>query len=404
MNLNVKYKPYPYGYSPDAIKIIDTITMSKGNKKQFIIQGTAGLSSQIYFGDYDILERVDESIFNNVNSFDIYINKVVKRFQNIIRNLLDMKLVYIGDIKCGEITSWNVNNIKDIKKLHSKHIINDDELLTAINEINCKTCFRTRRFGIIRWTPQDILNGYVILRDNTKYTLHDAIKNDSAMTKMDIIAYTDNRFVEYSIIYRFTYQNNDISTAVEKVFNSFYQSTELSYLDEKFFKVIKRIFSIARFKQDYNTINKLSNVLNSDLGRIYSVITDTNTIIYILENIKNIPKRRIEIEIQEFRRRLSNIYTLEKWVQLELPILKHIYSIQFIKSRKELLEKLKKLSTALNYILNYYSLQYLIDNNICVYGCEDNIIVPKNEIIDTKIHKNEIIKTKIALDLFMKKF
>jgi hypothetical protein len=404
MSIYIKLKPYPYGYSPDTIDIINTITMSKGNKKQFLIQGSSSLSSQTYYGDYDLLERIDESIFKNVISFDDYIDKVVKKFQQVVKTVLSMKLVYISDIKCGEISDWNVSNVNQLKKLYSNKIITDDELETAINEFNCKICFRTRRFGIIRWTPQDILNGYIILRNNTKYTLHDAIKNKTALTKMDVVAYVDNKFIEFSIIYRFTYKNNDISTAIENVFHSFYQSTEMSYLEEKYFKVIKRLFSIARLERDNEQLARLNTVLNSDLGRIYSVISDIDTIIYILENIKYIPEKRINTEIQEFRKRLTNVYTLKKWVKLELPILKHIHSIQFIKSRKDLIEKLKKLKIILNHILNYYSLQFLIDNNMCVYGCNDNLKVPKNEIISVKRHKEEIVKVKIALDLFTKKF
>jgi hypothetical protein len=151
-------------------------------------------------------------------------------------------------------------------------------------------------------------------------------------------------------------------------------------------------------------LSKLNEILNSDLGRIYSVISDTDTIIFILENMKSIPHKRIEVEIQQFRKRLANIYTLDKWITLELPILKHINSIQFIKSRKELIESLTKLKIILNHILNYYSLQFLIDNDICVYGCNNDITVPKNEIINKKVHKNQIVKTKLELDLFMKKF
>jgi hypothetical protein len=404
INPIIKYKPYPYGYTPDIIKIIDCITLSQGDKNKFIIQGSSGLSSQIYYGDYDILEKVDENIFKNVKSYDDYINKIVKRFQDIIKELLSMKLVYIGDFKCGEIPEWNVSNISQLKKLYSKKIINQDELETAINEFDCKSCFRTRRFGVIKWSPQDILNGYIILRDNSKYTLYDAIKSTSALTKLDIIAYIDNKFIEVSIIYNIIYKNKEISTAITKIFNSFYQSTELSYLDEKFFKVIKRLFSIARLHKDNNMLSKLNEILNSDLGRIYSVISDTDTIIFILENMKSIPHKRIEVEIQQFRKRLANIYTLDKWITLELPILKHINSIQFIKSRKELIESLTKLKIILNHILNYYSLQFLIDNDICVYGCNNDITVPKNEIINKKVHKNQIVKTKLELDLFMKKF
>jgi hypothetical protein len=402
MSINIKRKPYPDAFTKNTTDIIDMITISNGNTNNFIIQGSAGLSSQLYFADYDIFETIRENIFKNVETFDDYINKCVRRFQNIIKKLLLKKLVYIGDIKAGEIPQWNVSSLPELKKLHSKHIISDDELTTAIDELKCKTCFRSRRFGIIRWSPSDILKGYTILRDGSKYTLADAFKSKTGLIKMDIIAYVDNKFTEFSIIYRFVYKNKDISDSFKQLLLSFHLTTEISYLEQKYFKVIKRLFSIARKNQDEKNLSLLTSILNSELGRIYIVISDINTIIYILENIKYIPSKRIEYEIQEFRPRLSNIYTLEKWVKLEEPILKYIYSIQFIKSRKELINKLTILKTVLNNLINYYSLQFLIDNNICTYGCSNNN-VPKDDIINIDKYKEDIIKTKIDLDLSIKK-
>jgi hypothetical protein len=178
---------------------------------------------------------------------------------------------------------------------------------------------------------------------------------------------------------------------------SFHTTTEISYLEQKYFKVIKRLFSIAKQNHNTTTLTLLTSILNSELGRIYTVISDINTIIYILENVKYIPSKRIDYEIQEFKPRLSNIYTLEQWVKLELPILKHINSIQYIKSRVQLIKGLTTLKVVLNNLINYYSLQFLIDNNICAYGCTFNK-VSKTEIINTERYKKDIIQVKNDLD------
>jgi|688.fasta_scaffold146461_3 hypothetical protein len=397
MSINIKKKPYPYGFTQDTIDIIDMITISKGNPKSFVIQGSAGLTSQLYFADYDLLETITEDIFKNIESYDDYIDKCVKRLQNIIKTLLAKRLVYIGDIKAGEIPKWNVSTLSELTNLHSNNIITDVELENASNELKCKVCFRSRRFGVIRWTPADILKGFIILRDGSKFTLKDAIKSKSGLTKLDVIAYVDNKFTEFSIIYRFTYKDNDISDSFKQMLLSFHTTTEISYLEQKYFKVIKRLFSIAKQNHNTTTLTLLTSILNSELGRIYTVISDINTIIYILENVKYIPSKRIDYEIQEFKPRLSNIYTLEQWVKLELPILKHINSIQYIKSRVQLIKGLTTLKVVLNNLINYYSLQFLIDNNICAYGCTFNK-VSKTEIINTERYKKDIIQVKNDLD------
>ena len=397
MSINIKKKPYPYGFTQDTIDIIDMITISKGNPKSFVIQGSAGLTSQLYFADYDLLETITEDIFKNIESYDDYIDKCVKRLQNIIKTLLAKRLVYIGDIKAGEIPKWNVSTLSELTNLHSNNIITDVELENASNELKCKVCFRSRRFGVIRWTPADILKGFIILRDGSKFTLKDAIKSKSGLTKLDVIAYVDNKFTEFSIIYRFTYKDNDISDSFKHMLLSFHTTTEISYLEQKYFKVIKRLFSIAKQNHNTTTLTLLTSILNSELGRIYTVISDINTIIYILENVKYIPSKRIDYEIQEFKPRLSNIYTLEQWVKLELPILKHINSIQYIKSRVQLIKGLTTLKVVLNNLINYYSLQFLIDNNICAYGCTFNK-VSKTEIINTERYKKDIIQVKNDLD------
>jgi hypothetical protein len=397
MSINIKRKPYPEAFTPEITDMIDNITMSKGKIDTFIIQGTAGLTSQLYFADYDILEIISENTFKNVENYDDYINKCVRRFKNIIKHLLDKKLIYIGDIKAGEISEWNVSTINELQKLHTDKIINDDELANAIEELKCKTCFRSRRFGVVRWTPNDILKGYVILRNGSKYTLKDAMKSKTGLIKIDIVAYIDNKFTEFSIIYRLKYKDKDISDSVEQLFKSFYITTELSYLEQKYFKVIKRLFSIAKKNRDMPKLALLTPILNSELGRINTVISDINTIIFILENVKYIPSKRIEYEIQLFKPRLANIYTLDKWVKLEKPILKHISSIETIKSRTKLIESLTILKDVLHNLINYYTLQFLIDNNICAYGCKFNK-VPDKDIINTDRYKKDIIQVKHDLE------
>jgi len=400
MSINIQPKPYPYGYSQEVVNIIKKITFSKGDNNYFVINGSAGITSQMYYGDYDIMETVDETVFKMKGlTFDNYIELLVERFQNIIRKLLAIDLLYIGDIKCGEIAEWNVSSVTQLTRLLDKKIISKDEYNTAVKELKCDTCFRSRRFGVIRWSPEDILKGYKILRDGRKYTLADGIKSSSGMTKLDIIYYINSKFTEMSVIYRFKYGDKEFAVSKKEIKDLIYETGMLNYMEGKFFKVIKRMFSLARIDNDDERLGQLTTILNSDLGRLYSVISDINTILYILDNVKSIPKKRLKNEIQEFRSRLVNVYTLNHWMKLELYILKAIYKLQFVKTKGKLYEKLSEIDEILQALLNYYTLVFLLENSICVYGCkkgDEKIIMGPNR------HKLEIAKVLHKLDVIKK--
>jgi len=380
MSITIQPKPYPFGYSQNIVDMINIITFSKGNPNYFHIQGSSGISSQIYYGDYDLYEIVKDDLFGENITKEEYVEKIAKNFQNMIRKLLSLNLVYIGDIKCGEIPEWNITSYEELKKLYDTKIINNDEFKLASRELKCITCKSSRRFGVIRWKPDEILKGYKILRDGRKYTLQDGITSNIGLTKIDIISYIHNKFVEISILYNFKYHNRSLNIMN---IGDLYESTMLSYLEKKFFKVLKRMFSIARLEYNKKQLLFLNDILNSDLGRLYSVISDINTILYILDNYKSIPKVRLENEIQEFRARLANIYKLEEWMKVENYVLKKISKLRTITSNKKLYNELDQLKDILNLILNYYSLEFMIDNKLCVYKCDtDERIDETNHIFE----------------------
>jgi uncharacterized protein YqgQ len=366
--------------------------MSDGDPEYFKINGSAGIASQAFYGDYDLYETVDETIFKKNITYDTFINKVANKLKDIIKTLLKTTLVYIGDIKSGEVPEWNVKNIDELKELYKNKLISKKEFLNALKEIKCLSCSQSRRFGVIRWKPEEILKGYKILRDGTKYTLEDGISSKKGMTKIDIVAYVHNKFTEFSVIYNFKYKGKNISDYDYNIINLISESSMISYLEGKYFKVIKRLFSIARIKDSKKHLELLNGILNSDLGRLYNVIGDISTLLYLFENESNIPKKRIENEIQEFRSRLANIYTLTKWFKFEDYVLKEIYKIQFLKTNDDLYNSLTKINDILILILNYHTLEQLIKFRICVYGCNDKYI--------NKLEKNTIIVENIEDNIF----
>ena len=65
------------------------------------------------------------------------------------------------------------------------------------------------KFHILRWTPKDIINGFIMLRNQLKFTLHEAL--ETGLTKIDIVTLVQhNRYIEISMIYIFQCHNKNI--------------------------------------------------------------------------------------------------------------------------------------------------------------------------------------------------
>jgi len=151
-----------------------------------------------------------------------------------------------------------------------------------------------------------VLHGSVVLRDGRRFTLQDAFQN--GRTKIDVVALVGSRFTDFSCIYLFE--------GKEGVYNPMGPDTIkedlLSYaLSGNFFKVAKRMFSIAARLRRKGDLLKLNELLNSDLGLLYSILSDINTLLFLLEEEKNVPMQKIRNELDSFRSRIANVYSVE---------------------------------------------------------------------------------------------
>jgi hypothetical protein len=119
-------------------------------------------------------------------------------------------------------------------------------MLTYFNEIKTEQYLHNLR--VIRWTLQDIINGYINHRDKMFY-LYDTIAHD-AITKLDVISWIDNRFQSIEIFYQFEYKIGNKN----KLFYNIGNYTDNLIKDIKKFstkeyynplKMLKRIWSLS---------------------------------------------------------------------------------------------------------------------------------------------------------------
>lgn len=303
----LKQKKYPLNYPDDITSIIDTMSF-KGSEADIV--GSMSLKSQQYAGDYDMFQKVNVSHTSSESA----VKALVAEFQGIVKRLQAMRNVYIGDIKAGEVADWNV--LADPKGgldrlspfLTAAEKKEAEAVLRRGNRDEMEAVFK---FHIIRWDAQDIERGHVRLRDGRDFTLAEAFQQP-ALVKLDVVALVQNsRYTDFSIIYQFFHKG--------KVLNGFETGSEISSLREdvssyyhegNYFKAMKRMFSIAKATQNTNMIERLNRLFNSDLGRLYSVLSDIGTLQYLLDNESNLPMERIRYELDQFRGRLANVYTV----------------------------------------------------------------------------------------------
>jgi hypothetical protein len=216
------------------------------------------------------------------------------------------------------------------------------------------------RFHILRWTPREVLKGELHLRDNRTITLREAISLP-AVVKLDVVAYVqDNKYTEFSNIYSFVVNGkplNDMDATEDDIRQSLLYYVSVG----KWFKVAKRMFSIAKLEERNAVLERLQPVLNGDLGRLYSIISDMDTLLYLMENEGVLPTNKVKFEIDQYRQRLGNIYTL-KGVNTDgiLEDLAKVESLpQNIIGRSKLIQTITKVSNRLSNALHKYALEDL---------------------------------------------
>jgi hypothetical protein len=361
-------KEYPQNFPSDAIKIMEAMSFTDNVK----VLGSMAIRSQQYAGDYDLVEEVNVKYSSNESALEY----LAKRFKEIIKHLQKMPNVFIGDIKAGVVEEWrilpkeykfegdkvigySVDKCKaKVDELLKKKIITQSEanetkvyLKPNMSPTDFLEAKDVIKFHTVRWTPSEVLKGYKIVRGGFKYSLAKAF-NSPSIVKLDVIGFVqNNKYTDFSIIYQFKNNDTILNKEVIDIEKSLRENIYFYFNTKNPFKALKRIFALAKYKEDLNTIKLLSPILNSDLGRIYSVISDLGTLDTLLEDYNNAPLDKVKFELDQFIGRLSNVYHIQDFLNKEHIILKHIELAKKSKSKSEVLTHINDIHLILQDIL-----------------------------------------------------
>jgi hypothetical protein len=326
--------------------------------------------------------------------------------KQVIKNLMSLKGVYIADIKCGNIQELQVipddlyeDNYNDflkpmlekLKSLYTQNIIDKTEyndslkfLKKDLNNFDISILKHAIRFNIARWTPEDILKGYIINR-GFKLTLEEGFQQN-ALTKIDVISFNVNRYPEISMVYLFKIKNKTANISfIGNDREILLQNTipPLIY-EDKYFKVCKRIFALERYRERPNlrVLEILMKLFNSDLGRLYQIIVDLNTTEYMFDNYESIDMNRIKYMLDQLRFRTSN-FVNKKFSKVEYKLLDLLGKFQ--DDPRNHRKELEKFKDELYEMMNTQTKEFLEINRLLPIPAE--YLPFKTEPIESKTKK-----------------
>ena len=375
-------KKWPQNYSVSVIKVIKAISMTDGADIQVV--GSASQRNQLYSADYDMIETVSVEYAKKASAAAAYAGKL----KAIVRKLGALDNTTIGDIKCGVVPDYDI--LTDAVKVKGKNVIGynqvgvlaklqglydsgvltkeeyDNGVALAKKNPTVADYFKMRdefKYHILRWKPREVLKGQLKYRGKV-YSLAEAIATPS-LCKVDAVSWVDeNRYTDFSCIYVLKNKGNLLNgLPLEPTYGL---KEDISYYlsEGNYFKALKRTYSLAKFKDDEATMEKLLPILNGDLGRLYSILSDIDTILYLLEKEPTVSIPRIRRQLDTFRTRLSQIYQYEGFRRKEEAALHNILTLEEKPSgtsRATFKRNLDGLRHYLQSFLNYHARRELTD-------------------------------------------
>lgn len=368
-------KAYPSGYPNDAVELLKSMSFTDG--KNVNVVGSMSLRSQVYAGDYDAYEKVS---FRGTKT--LIVKKLVNKFKSIIKSIQKIQLTYVGDIKSGSVEEWRIiqkpyNKEKSLEKLEELYkikIISKKEFeegkkrfIKNPSELDLLLLEQDFRPNIIRWKVWEVLKGFKILKDGRKFTLEEAFQTPT-ITKIDVMSWVqNNRFTDFSMIYEFIINGETINPGIKDLEKSILENIYVLHSEKKYYKMAKRLFSLAKYKNNTDILEILSPLFNGDLGRLYIVYGDIGTIEDLFEYENNLPYSKLEFEFNQFKGRLSNI-SLPMYINKEKSMFDKIDTLVRMEklptNKSRILNLLGELKSDLLEILSKYTEKFLKEKKI----------------------------------------
>ena len=113
--------------------------------------------------------------------------------------------------------------------------------------------------------------------------------------KIDYIVFFDYVFKDISIIYNFNNIKEDTPTKIERLKADYDELVK----EGDIYKSLKRLFSIYKIKKEYQKLKQLTQLFNSNIGKLYETNSNLKTIQLLKTMYNDIQtKKRIDINLK----------------------------------------------------------------------------------------------------------
>jgi hypothetical protein len=215
MNSNKLYK-----------KSINDIAKLMSVESKVNMVGSASIKKNIYYGDYDLFEKVEGPSKSSVYA----------HFKSLFYHVRQLPKIVITDFKIGDK----------------------------------------------RWSYDDIMN-----KENDGMGFDDAL-NIKGIIKLDIIALINNRFYEITEVYQMCFNGKcNMEYKKDVIIKDLVDEYKLKTNEGNYMKALKKMYSIIKIKNNNDPkLNVLLEYFNSAIGLLYRNKSELETILIVIDNDK----------------------------------------------------------------------------------------------------------------------
>jgi hypothetical protein len=251
-------------YNNSLIKVMNLMSITRKYK----VIGSANLRTSEFIQDFDI-----DEMFKVKGNEQKILDSLTAKFKDIFKISHKNPALFITDFKAGIDTSYS----------------EDDD-----------------RFKL-RWNKEDMKKGYKILGNGKKKFFRDCLMDKSRL-KLDMIYLLNGEFIEISEMYRLNIngrKNYDDANIEQELKNEIKKYKK----EGKYFKVLKRKFSLAKWKgiikKDY------IDIFNGQAGLLNNLINQLKIIQNIcLQTFRKPKLDDVRANLQSIKFKLSSVYEI----------------------------------------------------------------------------------------------
>ncbi len=300
------------GLTQETKSLIELITIQKGT---FPV-GSFKFKAHRYPGDIDIFEPVKACCDKESAS-----KEIAKKIQKMALEISKRKDVYLGDFKAG-LDFRYTTPMSDIEgklnELVDLELITQEELQEALSlKSRDELVEYMRKYYIVRWSLEELIQGYKLLPKGLRLELSDALTHKS-IVKIDLWAPQDGNYNEVTNFFLIVMIGKDGKEVVlneelgDRLINLNHDIVKYGSKEHKnSLKLAKRLWNRALFLGDKKIPKILYPLFQSGCNSLNQIAGESEVVRQMVERLPSPPIDILLRQIDGFRRRITDVFDVD---------------------------------------------------------------------------------------------